>query len=273
MQRVCQQSVSMAARPLCSYCSCGPHPNCGSSASHQDRGTLWKSQWSFKTATGCRRALQGKFRRRTGAGCIGRIERHDAKISAVCVRDFERGRPSCAPPTRVGARRGQAAARHPRDGEGILQCRRPADDHSGARTSSRPKTRCRLRVKDAGCDPRQDQRARARRLAGYGNHGTTTARSIGRAGRLFRQLVGGAGGGAGRCRWVPSALAARPAFFGVYAPQPTFDLVANRGRSAVIAAAAVRPRPNGDQTDGAVQPICALDAIAEPAQRAGKGES
>ncbi len=51
-----------------------------------------KSQWSFKTATETSAALAS---RKVSAvelaeNAIGRIERHDAKINAVCVRDFER---------------------------------------------------------------------------------------------------------------------------------------------------------------------------------------
>jgi amidase len=54
---------------------------------------LAKSQWSFKTATELSAALAA---RKVSAvelaqDAIGRIERHDAKINAVCVRDFERG--------------------------------------------------------------------------------------------------------------------------------------------------------------------------------------
>ena len=51
-----------------------------------------KSQWSFRTATELSAALAG---RKVSAvelaqDAIGRIERHDAKINAVCVRDFAR---------------------------------------------------------------------------------------------------------------------------------------------------------------------------------------
>jgi amidase len=54
---------------------------------------LAKSEWSFKTAVELSAALAAK---RVSAvelaqDAIGRIERHDAKINAVCVRDFERG--------------------------------------------------------------------------------------------------------------------------------------------------------------------------------------
>ena len=52
-----------------------------------------KSQWSFKTATELSTALAA---RKVSAvelaeDAIGRIERHDARINAICVRDFERG--------------------------------------------------------------------------------------------------------------------------------------------------------------------------------------
>lgn len=52
-----------------------------------------KSQWSFQTATDLSAALAA---RKVSAvelarDAIARIERHDAKINAICVRDFERG--------------------------------------------------------------------------------------------------------------------------------------------------------------------------------------
>ena len=52
-----------------------------------------KSQWSFKTATELSAALAAKkvSAVELAQDAIGRIERHDAKINAVCVRDFERG--------------------------------------------------------------------------------------------------------------------------------------------------------------------------------------
>jgi amidase len=54
---------------------------------------LAKSQWSFKTAREASAALQA---RKVSAvelakDAIARIERHDGKINAICVRDFERG--------------------------------------------------------------------------------------------------------------------------------------------------------------------------------------
>ena len=51
-----------------------------------------KSQWSFKTATELSAALAGRnvSAVELAQDAIGRIERHDTKINAVCVRDFER---------------------------------------------------------------------------------------------------------------------------------------------------------------------------------------
>ena len=52
-----------------------------------------KSQWSFKTATELSAALAGKkvSAVELAQDAIGRIERHDGKINAICVRDFTRG--------------------------------------------------------------------------------------------------------------------------------------------------------------------------------------
>jgi amidase len=54
---------------------------------------LAKSQWSFRTATELSAALATKkvSAVELAQDAIGRIERHDGKINAVCVRDFERG--------------------------------------------------------------------------------------------------------------------------------------------------------------------------------------
>ncbi|WP_291852446.1 amidase [Bradyrhizobium sp.] len=54
---------------------------------------MTRSQWSFKTAVELSSALAT---RKVSAvelaqDAIGRIERHDEKINAICVRDFERG--------------------------------------------------------------------------------------------------------------------------------------------------------------------------------------
>ena len=52
-----------------------------------------KSQWSFRTATELSAALATKkvSAVELAQDAIGRIERHDGKINAICVRDFERG--------------------------------------------------------------------------------------------------------------------------------------------------------------------------------------
>jgi amidase len=54
---------------------------------------LAKSQWSFKTATELSAALTAKqvSAVELAQDAIARIERHDGKINAICVRDFERG--------------------------------------------------------------------------------------------------------------------------------------------------------------------------------------
>jgi len=54
---------------------------------------LAKSQWSFKTAVELSAALKAKqvSAVELAEDAIARIERHDGKINAICVRDFERG--------------------------------------------------------------------------------------------------------------------------------------------------------------------------------------
>src|SRR5882762_5199217 len=55
--------------------------------------TLAKSEWSFKTAIELSAALAAKkvSAVELAQDAISRIERHDARINAICVRDFERG--------------------------------------------------------------------------------------------------------------------------------------------------------------------------------------
>ena len=52
-----------------------------------------RSEWSFATATELSAALAAKkvSAVELAQDAIGRIERHDGKINAICVRDFERG--------------------------------------------------------------------------------------------------------------------------------------------------------------------------------------
>jgi amidase len=54
---------------------------------------LAKSEWSFKTATEVSAALAAKkiSAVELAQDAIGRIERHDGKINAMCVRDFSHG--------------------------------------------------------------------------------------------------------------------------------------------------------------------------------------
>jgi amidase len=63
---------------------------------------LAKSQWSFKTAVQLSAALAAKkvSAVELAQDAIGRIERHDSKINAICVRDFERGLEAAALPTK-----------------------------------------------------------------------------------------------------------------------------------------------------------------------------
>ena len=132
-----------------------------------------KSQWSFKTAVELSAALAA---RKVSAvelaeDAIARIERHDAKINAICVRDFERG----------------LAAARAADAELARGVKKPllglpvtvkeSYNVAGLPTTwgipaqkdftARPKTRCRSHGQGRRRrHPRQDQRsARARRLA------------------------------------------------------------------------------------------------------------
>src|SRR3982075_1330332 len=74
--------------------SCRVRANCASSDKNQKREhALAKSEWSFKTAVELSTALAAKevSAVELAQDAIARIERHDAKINAVCVRDFARG--------------------------------------------------------------------------------------------------------------------------------------------------------------------------------------
>ncbi len=69
-----------------------------------------KSKWSFKTATELSAALAAKkvSAVELAQEAIGRIERHDGKINAVCVRDFEPGSGSGRAPPMPPARAARA---------------------------------------------------------------------------------------------------------------------------------------------------------------------
>src|SRR3954471_11390596 len=59
----------------------------------EQENPLARSQWSFKTATEMLAALSAKkvSAVELAQDAIDRIERHDGKINALCVRDFDRG--------------------------------------------------------------------------------------------------------------------------------------------------------------------------------------
>src|SRR5260370_30510585 len=65
----------------------------GKQGNESRRNVLATSQWSFKTATELSAALAAKkvSAVELAQDAIGRIERHDGKINAICVRDFARG--------------------------------------------------------------------------------------------------------------------------------------------------------------------------------------
>ena len=180
---------------------------------------LAKSQWSFKTAVELSAALAAKkvSAVELAQDAIGRIERHDGKINAICVRDFDRGLEAARAADAALARgENEAAARHPHDGEGILQRRGTADDlgHSAAEGFCAAGGRAvdLARQGRRRRDPRQDQRAaRARRLAELQRdlrHHQQPLRSRPHARRLLRRIVGGAGGRLRRrCRSAPTSAA------------------------------------------------------------------
>ena len=132
-----------------------------------------KSQWSFKTAVELSAALAAKkvSAVELAQDAINRIERHDAKINAICVRDFERGLAAARAADAELAR----GVRKPLLGlpmtvkESFNVAGLPTTwgipaqkdfTTDGRRTADHPGQGCRR------CDPRQEQRAaRARRLA------------------------------------------------------------------------------------------------------------
>src|ERR1700688_2137883 len=106
---------------------------------------LARSKWSFETATELSAALAAKkvSAVELAQDAIGRIERHDGKINAICVRDFARG---------LEAARAAAYDLGLSGAEGFYAAGRRAVDFPCQGSGRR--------------DPRQDQRAgRARRLA------------------------------------------------------------------------------------------------------------
>ena len=226
-----------------------------------------KSQWSFKTAVELSAALAAKkvSAVELAEDAIARIERHDAKINAICVRDFERGlaaarfadaelargvkKPLLGIPMTIKESYNVAGLPTtwgiPAQKDFIPRRRRP-DGH--------PRKGRRRR------HSRQDQRpARARRLAELQRdlrHDQQPVRSRPHAGRLFRRIIGGARGRAmARCRSAPTSAARLrvPAFHcGVSCAQA--DLRAGgraRPYAAAVPAAAARSRSRRGRSDGA----------------------
>ena len=109
-----------------------------------------KSEWSFKTAVELSTALAAKkvSAVELAQDAIGRIERHDTKINAICVRDFERSL-EVARAADASLARGEA-----RPLLGIPLTVKESYNIAGLpttwgfppprRISSRPKTRCRF---------------------------------------------------------------------------------------------------------------------------------
>src|SRR4051794_6663639 len=62
-------------------------------ATSSGESVVARSEWSFASALECSAALKAKkvSALELAQDAIARIERHDAKINAVCVRDFDRG--------------------------------------------------------------------------------------------------------------------------------------------------------------------------------------
>ncbi len=225
------------------------------------------AQWSFKTAVELSAALAAKkvSAVELAQDTIGRIERHDRKINAICVRDFARGLDSARAADAARARgEFRPVARHSHDGERILQRRGAAHDlglsgakgfHCAGRRAGGFARQGRRRR-----PARQDQRAaRARRLAElqrYLRHHQQSVRPRPHARRFLRRIGGGA------CGRVWRAFARLRSWRFVAGTgislrhlRAQADLRAGafpRPLAAAISAAAVRSRSRGDRTDGAL---------------------
>ena len=227
-----------------------------------------KSQWSFKTAVELSAALAAKkvSAVELAEDAIGRIERHDAKINAICVRDFERGLAAARAADAELAR----GVKKPLLGLPMTVKESynvaglpttwgiPAQKDFTPTEDALPITR----VKDAG----GVILGKTNVPLGLGDwqsyneiYGTTNNPfDLGRT-------PGGSSGGSSAALaagYGPLSLGSDiggslrvPAFHcGVYAHKPTFDLVRHaRPHAAALAAAAVHARPQRDRTDGALR--------------------
>src|SRR5258705_13648881 len=77
----------------CLAAAAGSEHHVGRMNQRKQEYALAKSEWSFKTAIELSTALAAKkvSAVELAQDAISRIERHDARINAICVRDFERG--------------------------------------------------------------------------------------------------------------------------------------------------------------------------------------
>ena len=226
------------------------------------------AQWSFKTAVELSAALAAKkvSAVELAQDTIGRIERHDRKINAICVRDFARGldsaraadaarargeiRPLLGIPMTVKESYNVAGLPHDLGLSGAkgFHCRRktrwrfPASRPPAPSSSARPTCR----------SGSATGRATTISTAPPTIRTTSAARPAVPPADRRRRLRPGYG---------PLSLGSDiggslrvPAFHcGIYAHKPTFALVPSRGHyAAAISAAAVRSRSRGDRTDGAL---------------------
>ena len=225
------------------------------------------SQWAFKTASETAAALAAKSVSAVELtqATIDRIEKYDAKINAICVRDFSRAleaaraadaaiargerRPLLGIPMTI--KESYNLAGHPDD----LGLRPAKGLHPEGRRAERPARQdCRRR------DRRQDQRpGRAGRLAELQRdlrRHQQPLRYRPHAGRLIRRLGGGARRGlrtaVARHRHRRLAAGARALLRGLC---PQADPAAGplaRPYATAVAAAAGGARPCGHWSDGAL---------------------
>ena len=225
-----------------------------------------KSQWSFRTAVELSAALAA---RKVSAvelaeDTIARIERHDARINAICVRDFERGLAAARAADAELARGVQKPLL------GIPMTVKESYNVAGLPTTwGIPAQKDFIPAEDAldghprqgrrRRHSRQDQRpARARRLAELQRdlrHDQQPVRSRPHAGRLFRRIIGGARG-----RVWPAVARLRHRRLAARAGVPLRRLCAQadlraggraRPYAAAIPAAAARSRSRRGRSDGA----------------------
>ena len=225
-----------------------------------------KSQWSFKSATELSAALAAKKLSAVelAQDAIDRIERHDGKINAICVRDFDRG---------LEAARAADAARARGETRPLLGI--PVTVKESYNIAGLPTTWGNPAQKDFM--PAEDALSISRVKAAGGVilgktnvplslgdwqsyneiYGTTNNPfDLGaHPRRLLRRIVGSTGGGlrtaVARLRYRRLAAGAGVSLRRL-CPQADLRLGAvARAYAAAAPAAAVRPRPRGDRADGA----------------------